>query len=198
MSAQRLYKPVRPSTRPLEQPDDPKQVDKPEQADGPLREEDEERLTQRLYELDRSSAQFPERLDELLQDEGWMEGLRRLSQHKSVELIDYLDNVRFLPMPTESCSSSPQILGGLDRTGSQFREGLYMLREICSLQAILPTTYEVSGELVLSSTRPVASGGSSEIYKGSIGGADVCIKTSWMFTRNRPVHIQRVSYPHTL
>ena len=60
MSAQRLYKPVRPSTQPPEQPDDPKQVDKPEQADGPLREEDEERLTQRLYELDRSSAQFPE------------------------------------------------------------------------------------------------------------------------------------------
>ena len=41
----------------------------------PLHEEDEEPLTQRLYELDRSSAQFPERLDELLQDEGWMKDI---------------------------------------------------------------------------------------------------------------------------
>ena len=220
MFARRLYKLVRPSARPPVQPDEPgqpdelKQPDEPEQPDEPgpfdepeplyepkplyepLREEDEEPLTRRLYELDRSSAQFPERLDKLLQDEGWMKDIQRLSRHRLVELTDHLDNVRLISTPTKSYSSSPQILDGLDRTGSQFREGLHVLRELCGSRAILPTTYLVSGSLSFSTTT-MAIPGYREIYKGSLGDADVCIKKLPMTVGNRPAKIRQVSRPHS-
>ena len=186
------YKLIRPSARPPVQPDEPKPLYEP------LREEDEEPLTQRLYELDRSSAQFPERLDELLQDEGWMKDVQRLSQHKLVKLIDYLDNVRLISMPSKSCSPSLQILDGLDRTGSQFREGLYVLRELCSSRETLPTTYLMSGTLSFSAPIIAVPGGYRGRYEGSPGDADVCFKPSWMIAGNQPEKIKRVSRPHIL
>ena len=181
MFARRLYKLVGPSTWPPEQPDEP------------LREE--ERLTQRLYGLDRSSAQFQKRLDELLQDEGWARDLQDLSQHKLVELIDYLDSVRLISTPTKSCSLSPQILDGLDRTGKQFRQGLHVLRGLCSSQAILPATYLMSGKLELSTRKTITYGGCGEIYKGFLGDADVCIKE---YFDNSSGGIRQVSCPQSL
>ena len=169
----------------------------PEQRDKRSREGDEERLTQRLYELDRSSAQFPERLDELLRDERWMRDIQRLSRHKLVEFIDYLDNVRLISMASKSCSSSLQILDGLDRTGSQFREGLHLLRELCGSWAVLPATYLVSGKLLFS-TMVRTINGYKEIYTGSLGDADVCIKKLPLTFWNVPAQIQRVSRPHSL
>ena len=50
-------------------------------------------LTQHLYELNRASTQFPEQLNELLQDEEWVERLQSLPKGELVELIGYLDNV---------------------------------------------------------------------------------------------------------
>ena len=186
MSARRLYKLVRPSTRPPEQPDEPEPFYKP------LRKKDEKRLTQRLYELDRSSAQFPERLDELLQDEGWMKDIQRLSRHRLVELTDHLGNVRLISTPTKSYSSSPQILDGLDRTGPQFKEGLHALRKLCGSRAILPATCLVSGKLSISTTRIDKCG---EIYKGSLGDTNVCIRRRvGDFWGN----IERVSCPHSI
>ena len=159
----------------------------------PPHEEDEERFTQRLYKLDRSSAQFPERLDELLQDEGWMEDIQNLSRHRLMELIDYLDNVRLISTRTKSCSSSPQILDGLDRTGSQFKEGLHTLRKLCGSRVILPATCLVSGKLSISTTIMIIPG-YREIYKGSLGDADVYIKK---YLEDRP-DIRQVSCPHSI
>ena len=201
MFARRLYKLVRRSARPPVQPGEPEQPDESEQPDEPepfyepLREEDEESLTQRLYGLDRSSAQFLERLDELLQDEGWMKDIERLSRHKLVKLIDYLDNVRFISTPTKSCSSSSQILDGLDRTGSQFKEGLHALRKLCGSREIVPTTCLVSGKLSISTTIIVEPGAYGEIRKGSLDDADVCIKNR---PNNLPDSIRKVSCPHNI
>lgn len=50
-------------------------------------------LSQRLYELNRSSARFPDQLNQLLQDKRWVEDLQRLPNDELVELIGYLDNV---------------------------------------------------------------------------------------------------------
>ena len=170
-----------------------------EQHYEPLHEKDEEQLTQRLYGLNKSSAQFLKQLDELLQDEKWMRGTRRLSQDKLVGLIDCLDNIRLISVPSKSCSSSLQIINGLDRTGSQFREGLHLLRELCSSRATLPTTYLVSGKLSFSRPRMGIPGGYGDRYKGSIGAAGVCIKTPWaMLNLNLRANIERVSHPQSL
>ena len=45
---------------------------------------------QRLYELDRS---FPNRLDELLHDNGYVDELRGLPDRELSELVDHLDEV---------------------------------------------------------------------------------------------------------
>ena len=92
--------------------------------------------------------------------------------------MNYLDNVRLISTPTKSYSSSPQILDGLDRTGSQFKEGLHVLWELCDLWMILPATYLVPGKLSISTARIDKSGVYGEIYKGSLGDADVCIRKS--------------------
>ena len=190
MFARRLYKLVRPPVQP-----DESEYGESGPSYIPLREEDEEPLTRRLHELDRSSAQFPERLDELLQDEGWVKDIQCLSRHRLMELVDYLDNVRLISTPTKSCSSSPQILDGLDRTGSQFKEGLHALRKICGSRAILPATYLVSGKLSINTTRIVKFGIYGEIYKGSLDDADVCIKKP---PRNLWESNRQVSCPHSI
>ena len=153
-------------------------------------------FAQRLYELDRSSTYFPEQLDELLQDDEWVGHLQSLPEGELVELIEYLDSVRFIPMPAESCSFPLQTLDGLDHTGSPFREGLHVLQEICSSRVILPATYEVSGELSFSTTEPVTSSVFNDIYKGSLDKVDVCIKR--LRTHEDPAEAKQVFHPHNL
>ena len=41
---------------------------------------------------------------------------------------------------------------------------------------ILPSTYEISGELSVPLTHPVAFGGFCDIYHGSLGPNKVCVK----------------------
>ena len=64
-------------------------------------------LTQRLYELDKLSTQFPEQLNELLKDKEWVGLLQLLPEAELVELVGYLNNVRFNPIPIKPYSSSP-------------------------------------------------------------------------------------------
>ena len=51
---------------------------------------------QRLYELDRSSARFPEQLGKLLDDKDWDRQLKQLTEREQMGLVDYLDKVRFI------------------------------------------------------------------------------------------------------
>ena len=55
---------------------------------------------QRLYELDRSSIQFPEQLDGLLRDKEWVEQLKFLPEHELVELAGHLHDVWLISTPT--------------------------------------------------------------------------------------------------
>ena len=56
-------------------------------------------LLQRLYELDRSSARFPEELDKLLHDREWVEQLQLLPEGELVESMGYLNDVRLISTP---------------------------------------------------------------------------------------------------
>ena len=135
------------------------------------------RPDQRLYRLGTSVTWDPERLEKLLRDGRWLDDLWLLQETELAGVVDYLDNVRFINSTlTEFCSSSPQILNGLDHTGSPFKEGLSVLRELCSSRAILPTSYKLPGELSFSTMWPVSSCGSADIYRGTLDEVDVCIK----------------------
>jgi len=49
----------------------------------------------RLFDLDRSSAQFSDQLDELLHDKDYVTGLLGLPDPELIQLVDHLNNVGF-------------------------------------------------------------------------------------------------------
>ena len=151
---------------------------------------------QRLYKLDRSSTHFPEQLNELLHDKEWEEQLGLLPEGELVELASRLDDVCLISIQTTSRSLPPQIIDGLDSVTSSFRKCLHVLQKICSSRVVLPPTYEVSGELSSTATQPVAFGGFCDAYKGTLGGADVCIKKLRISTTGDQVAVKQVSHPH--
>ena len=51
----------------------------------------------RLYELDRSSDQFPDRLYQLLHDKEYVKCLQQLPNDELAHLVDHLDDVGFYP-----------------------------------------------------------------------------------------------------
>ena len=124
-----------------------------------------------LYELDRS---FPNRLDKLLHDQEYVEELQGLPEQELLQLVDYLNDV-CSPMSWRPSSLVSQVLVRLDRIGGKSRKCLQVLRRICGSRKILPTNYELSKELLLSSERPKSSGGFCDAYEGTLS-VKVCIK----------------------
>jgi hypothetical protein len=55
-----------------------------------------------LYELDKSSTQFPDQLYRLLHDEEYVEGLTGLLKDELDQLINYLNDVSF-PLTSAKC-----------------------------------------------------------------------------------------------
>ena len=88
----------------------------------------------------------------------------------------------------------PQILNDLDRMGLPTRKCLHILRKICGLRMILPSVYEVSSELSPTTAQPVAFGGFCDVYKGTLGGADVCIKRLRISTMGDQVAVRQVTH----
>ena len=131
-----------------------------------------------LYELDKSSAQFPDRLYRLLHDEEHVEGLTKLPKDELDQLTDYLNDVSFpLSVSEMSLIVGPQVLERLDCTGQPFRKCFQILQKICGFRATLPASYQVSEALSFTSEVPVAFGGFCDAYRGTLGtGADICIK----------------------
>ena len=126
---------------------------------------------QPLYELDRS---FPDRLDELLHDQKYVEELRGLPEHELLQLVDHLSDVRSL-MSRRPSSLVSQALVRLDRIGGKSRKCLQVLRRICGSRKILPTNYELSKELAPPSQQPKSFGGFCDAYEGTLS-VKVCIK----------------------
>jgi len=63
---------------------------------------------------------------------------------------------------------------------------------------VLPSTYEVSGELSLNTMEMVAYGGFSDAYRGTLGGAGVCIKRLRIFITSDRVMVKKVPHPHNI
>ena len=151
----------------------------------------------RLYELDRSSPGFPEQLSKLLHDKQWADALRLIPEGELEEQIRLLDNVRLIPTPTEPTNCS-QTLDSLDPTGLPFRKCLHTLQEICSDRMILPSTYEVSGEISFATSSVAASGGFCDVYQGTLGNAEVAIKRLRIGPKDDEAKVYQVSHPRNV
>lgn len=154
---------------------------------------------QRLYDLVGSSTGFPEQLGGLLNNREWVEQLKLLPEDALEGLIAHLDGVSAFSAPNQFHLSPLQILDNIDRTGPQSRKCLHVLREICFSRTVLPSTYEVSGELSCCTTgQPVACGGFSDIHKGTLNGEDVCIKLLREPTKGNKAAVGQVIHPHAI
>ena len=68
-----------------------------------------------------------------------------------------------------------QVLDGLTPASATFPKCLQELRSLCGTRMVLPTSYAQSSRLIVN-PKSFASGGSSEVYQGSLDGLKVCIK----------------------
>jgi len=132
---------------------------------------------QRLYDLDRSSNEFPRQLDDLLHETDYINELQNLPEGELVQLINHLNSVR---CPQRKSNPTyrlplPQILDRLDSTSDAFRKCLHVLQTICCSKQILPTTYELTGAQLARGKDPTTYGGFCNAYKGTLTEG-ICIK----------------------
>ena len=89
----------------------------------------------------------------------------------------------------------PQILDTLDPSSSTFRRCLRELRHICGTRTILPTSYTFSSQRLGIGHRPVASGGSGDVYEGTLDGSKVCVKRVRVYSRDGQTKSTKVRVP---
>ena len=73
------------------------------------------------------------------------------------------------------------------------RKCLHVLRKICGARQVLPTSYDVSGTLSVSSKTSIAHGGFGDAYKGTLS-TEVCIKKVRVYSSGDQDAIKEV--PH--
>ncbi|KAF9779338.1 kinase-like domain-containing protein [Thelephora terrestris] len=117
-------------------------------------------VLQHLYALDTSSPDFSRCLFWLMRSDEEEKYLSSLRGPELIRLIDFLD----------------EILDVAPTADDVFRRCLHKLQTICTHKTILPSSYTISGDLVRVGNDPVAFGGFSDVWEGSLDGDKVCIK----------------------
>ena len=69
-----------------------------------------------------------------------------------------------------------QTLSAIPATDDVFRRCLRKLQAICGHHMTLPSSYTLSGDLARVGNRPVAGGGSADVWEGVHGSRKVCVK----------------------
>ena len=135
------------------------------------------RVLQHLYSLDTSSPDLLRYLYYLIQSDDEERYLSSLQGSELTRLVDFLDNVRpSLPVSFQLTSQTPQALDVTPITDDVSRRCLHKLQAICGHHKILPSSYNVSGDLTRVDSDPIASGGFSDVWEGIHDGKTVCIK----------------------
>ena len=151
-------------------------------------------LLKQLDRLDRSSSGFHDQVNNILYGEEYKQSVPNLRNNDLVWLVDYLDNVRRLIALSNSPLKLAQVLDILDTTSAGFRKGLHELREICSDRMTLPTSYTLSPSLLNIGRYPAASGGSGDVYEGTLDGSKVCIKHVELYSKDGPENATKVHH----
>ena len=150
---------------------------------------------QQLRRLDRSSPGFHDQLSNVLNSKQYERTVPNLQGDELVSLVDYLDQVCHPISPPPSLLKRTQALDVLDPASSGFRKCLRELRNTCSTEMILPTSYTPSSSLLKIGHHPVASGGPGDVYEGTLGGSRVCVKRVRVYSKDGPEKATRVRCP---
>ena len=135
------------------------------------------RVLQRLYLLNNPSPDLSRYLYYLIQNDDEEQYLTTLQGSELTRLVDFLDGVRHSPSVSFRLTNQTlQALNVTPITDEVSRRCLHKLQAICGHHKILPSSYNVSDNLVTVGSDPVASGGSGDVWQGIHGGENVCIK----------------------
>ena len=134
-------------------------------------------ILHRLYSLDPSSPGFSCRLRSLIQHDEREQYLTNLRGLQLARLVDFLDQVRFLP--SAFCPVTKRILQNLSVISADdnlSRQCLHKLQAICSHHAILPSSYIASSRISRVGDGPAASGAVTDIWEGTYRDKKVSIR----------------------
>jgi len=145
-----------------------------------------------LLHLDRSSTDFHDQVSNILQGEEYNQWVPSIQGDDLVGIVNYLDKVRRHVSPSHSPLKLPQTLDDLDPSDSAFRRCLRELRHICGTRTVLPASYTFSSRNLNIGPRPVASGGSGDVYEGSLSGLKVCAKRVRVYSKDGPTSPTKV------
>ena len=93
-------------------------------------------------------------------------------------LVDFLDKVRAIPPAFHQFTKQiPQALDAIPATENVARECLDKLQAICSDNAILPSSYIVSGQIARVGNHPITLGGIADVWGGTYRDDEVSIRS---------------------
>ena len=141
-------------------------------------------VLQELHSLDRSSPGFSDQLNNLLCRQDYLSCEKVIGDDDVMWLVNYLDTV--CPRSTVPCSplKQVQVLSDLDPASQTSRRCLRALRSICGTRRVPPASYILTPNLLEIDRLPLTSGGSCDVYKGTLNGSDVCIKRVRVYVQN--------------
>jgi len=134
-------------------------------------------VLEHLYSLDASSPDFLRVLYSLIRHDENEQYTSSLEGAELTRLVDFLDDVRpFLPAFHPVANRTPQTLGTIPASDDVFRQCLRKLRAICGYHTTLPSSHLVTGDLKRVGDGAIAFGGYADVWQGTHGDKDVCIK----------------------
>ena len=133
---------------------------------------------QHLYSLDISSPTLSRSLYCLIQRDEEDQYLSSLRGSELDRLVDFLDEVRAFRSTFRLVTEQiPQALSVVPTTDDVFRQCLHKLQAICGHHMTLPSSHNISGDLVRVGGYPISiDGGTADVWEGTHGGGKVCIK----------------------
>ena len=134
-------------------------------------------VLQHLYSLEISSQDLSRYLYCLIQRDEEEQYLISLQGSELVRLVEFLDEVRVLPLHSVRLWRRLQALCAIPATDDVFRQCLHKLQAICGHRMIIPSSHNISGDLARVGDYPISvDGGTSDVWKGVHDGKNVCIK----------------------
>ena len=143
-------------------------------------------ILQHLYSLDIPSPDISRLVYGLIRHDKEEQYLSSLQGPELARLVDFLDNVRtllsaFRPVTKQTL----QVLNAISTTDDVSRLCMRKLQSICGDNLILPSSYNISGDLARVGDEPFAYGGFADVWEGTYCGSKVCIKTLRLYLDNR-------------
>ena len=148
-----------------------------------------------LRHLDRSSPDFHDQLVNILYGEEYKQLVPFLAGEDLVWVVEYLDEARCHINHSRLSLKLAQALDILDPASAGFRKCLRELRHICGVKMILPTSYANPSSLIEINHQPVASGGSCDLYEGTLNGSKVSVKLVRVYSKDGPGTAIQVCHP---